>query len=587
MAIAQTIKQAAADHIQGAYGTAIDPDSIAVQQTRPEFEGDFTIVVFPLTRISKLSPQATAEALGGALNALPEARDYNIVKGFLNLRLTDAFWTSTLDETEPAKAAQPKRLMVEYSSPNTNKPLHLGHVRNNLLGFAVGNILSAVGHTVTLANLVNDRGVHICKSMIAWQRWGRGETPESSGLKGDHLVGKYYVEYSKHLKEQLADLKAQGVGEVEAARIAPLAQEAQAMLLKWEQGDPETRELWGRMNGWVYEGFAKSYESLGVKFDLYQYESETYLLGKEIVQEGLETGAFTTRADNSVSIDLTAEGLDEKTLQRGDGTSIYITQDLGTAQERFEKFDLDGIIYVVGNEQEYHFKVLRMIFKALGRPWWNSIQHLSYGMVELPTGKLKSREGKVVDADDLIEEMIATAKETTEELGKSKDFSPFRQKELYRQIGLAALKFFMLRSDPKKKMLYDPKESIDFQGFTGPFIQYTHARIRSLLAKAKEKHLSDTLPYDGELMAEEREVLILLYGYPAKLLEAAAELSPAVLLQHIYDLAKAYNSFYHACPVNSEPDPNRRAFRLRLCTRLADTLKAGTALCGIEMPERM
>lgn len=588
------LQNAVAQAAEELFSATLNPADVQVQETRKDFEGDFTVVVFPLTRMSRKSPQETADLLGHYLvQNLSEVEKFAVVQGFLNLSLTDSFWTGYLQAQAMAgfswqPSGKPGVKMVEYSSPNTNKPLHLGHVRNILLGYAMSNILAARGHKVYKVNLVNDRGIHICKSMLAWEKFGNCETPESSGIKGDHLVGKYYVEFANAHKAETEKLVAQGMGKDEAEKNAPIMQEAQEMLRRWEAGDPETIRVWEMMNGWVYKGFDETYKNLGVDFDKYYYESQTYLLGKDIVREGLKEGVFIRKDDGSVWVDLTDEGLDEKLLLRSDGTSVYITQDLGTASERFDEFHLDKMIYVVGNEQEYHFKVLRLIFKKLGRPWYDALYHLSYGMVELPSGKMKSREGTVVDADDLIAEMLNTAEERTRTLGKIDELEADEQKDLFRKIGLAAMKFYILKADPKKGMLFNPEESIDFQGFTGPFIQYTYARIRSIARKAGDSiNNSFEVNLDYSLKPEERELLQLLYRHNAVLTSAESEYSPALLANYAYELAKSYNKFYHEHQVLNEPDANAKAFRLALTLCVGDCIRETTALLGIEMPERM
>ncbi|SFC71183.1 arginyl-tRNA synthetase [Parapedobacter composti] len=578
--------------VKALYHSDIPENQVAVQETRKEFEGQLTIIVFPMTRFSKKSPEATGTEIGAYLQRhMPELAAFNTIKGFLNLSFSDAYWadlfkTTVSRESFGTFAANGKKLMVEYSSPNTNKPLHLGHIRNNLLGYAVAEILKAYGYEVVKANLVNDRGIHICKSMLAWERWGNGETPESSGIKGDHLVGKYYVLFDKAYKQEIDGLKAQGLSEEEAKRQAPIIREAQQMLQQWEAGDERVIALWKTMNGWVYQGFEETYDRLGVDFDKYYYESDTYLLGKDIIQEGLEKGVFFRKADNSVWIDLTADGLDEKLVLRGDGTSVYITQDLGTAQLKHDEFGMDESIYVVGNEQDYHFKVLFLILEKLGRPWAGGLFHLSYGMVDLPSGKMKSREGTVVDADDLMDEMVETARVRTEELGKTEGLPEGEKARLYHVIGLGALKYFLLKVEPKKRLLFDPNESIDFQGHTGPFIQYTHARIKSVLAKGGYAASVDfELP--ESLADSERDLIHLLAGYPAVIKASAEAFSPAQLANYCYEVAKQYNKFYHEETILKATDVAVRDFRLHLSAATARIISGGMKLLGIEVPERM
>ena len=570
---------------------------LQIQKTRKEFEGDYTLVTFPLLRRSRKSPEATAEEIGGHIVAnAPEVEAFNVVKGFLNLKLSGAFWGARFAEAkaEPRFGEAPdtgRTIMIEYSSPNTNKPLHLGHVRNNLLGYSVAQILRACGHRVIRANLVNDRGIHICKSMLAWKLYGGGETPASSGMKGDHLVGKYYVEFDKHYKEQIRELVAAGQSEEEAKKNAPVMREAQEMLRRWEARDPEVRALWETMNGWVYEGFDATYAAMGVAFDKVYYESQTYLLGKNIVEEGLAKGVFYRRPDNSVWIDLTGDGLDEKLLLRGDGTSVYMTQDLGTAFRRFEDNRLDDMIYVVGNEQNYHFQVLKLVLKKLGYAWSDHITHLSYGMVELPEGKMKSREGTVVDADDLIAGMVQTAREMSDELGKLDGCSEEEAAAVSSMVGLGALKYFILKVDPKKTMLFDPRESIDFNGNTGPFIQYTHARIRSVLRKAQEAGVAfDGAPdagVYGSFVADEVELVKMLTDYPAVVASAGENFAPSIIAAYAYDLAKLFNGYYHDHSILREEDAAVRRMRLQLAEQVARVLRAAMGLLGIDVPERM
>jgi len=577
--------------VMALYNIELKETEIGLQETRKEFEGEVTVVTFPLTRISKKSPEQTGTEIGQYLvDSIEHVSKFNVIKGFLNLSLTDSF-LHTLYKEEISQdsfgyfPSNGKRVMVEYSSPNTNKPLHLGHVRNNLLGYSVSEILSANGFDVIKANLVNDRGIHICKSMLAWEKFGNGETPESSGLKGDHLVGKYYVIFDKEYKKQVDELKSAGQNEENAKKNAELIKEAQQMLQLWEAGDEKVITLWKTMNAWVYKGFDETYKKLGVSFDKFYYESDTYLLGKDIIDEGLEKGVFFKKEDNSVWIDLTSDGLDEKLVLRGDGTSVYITQDLGTAQLKYDDFGVDKSIYVVGNEQDYHFKVLFLILEKLGKDWAKGLYHLSYGMVDLPSGKMKSREGTVVDADDLVVEMVETAKSRTEELGKVEGFSDEEKSELYRMIGLGALKYFLLKVEPKKRLLFDPNESIDFQGNTGPFIQYTHARIRSIIGKAGiEKPLFENV---ATFTATERELILALNKYPETLSAAAKEYSPAQIANYVYELAKLYNKFYHEEPILKLEDEELKNFRLSLSVTTGSIIKKGMRLLGIDVPERM
>lgn len=575
------------------YDQDLPENQVNLQDTRAEFEGQITIVVFPVVRFSKKSPEATATDLGNYLvEHIEEITAFNVVKGFLNLSIADAYWVN-LFNTELLKPGfgtfkpNGKKVMVEYSSPNTNKPLHLGHVRNNLLGYSVAELLKASGYDVVKVNLVNDRGIHICKSMLAWQKWGNGETPESSLLKGDHLVGKYYVIFDKEYKKEIEALKLEGQTEEEAKKNAPLIKEAQRMLQDWEAGVPEVIELWKKMNGWVYEGFAVSYKNLGVDFDKYYYESNTYLLGKGTVEEGLEKGVFIKKPDGSVWIDLTADGLDQKLVLRADGTSVYITQDLGTAQMKYDDFKMDESIYVVGNEQDYHFKVLFLILEKLGKSWAKGLHHLSYGMVDLPSGKMKSREGTVVDADDLVAEMIETAKAKTEALGKVNDFGEEEKECLYYNIGMGALKYFLLKVEPKKRLLFDPAESIDFQGNTGPFIQYTHARIKSLLHKA-DYDFTYPAAADTAITATELEMIMLMAKYPVEIQSAAKTHSPALLANYLYEVAKMFNKFYHETPpIIKEEQEAVKKYRLNLSFVTANILKDGMRILGITVPERM
>ena len=580
--------------VSSLFGAALPETSFQVQVTRKEFEGDYTLVVFPLLKISKLSPEATGQTIGEWLKSnTDEIAGYNTVKGFLNLSFSNSYWNSlfssiAVDENFGQLPPTGKTIMVEFSSPNTNKPLHLGHIRNNLLGWSVSKLLEANGHKVMKVNLVNDRGIHICKSMLAWLKTGNGETPESSGKKGDHLVGDYYVAFNEIYKKEVDELTAGGMSKEEAEKNAPSLKEAQEMLLKWEQGDPEVVALWKKMNSWVYDGFAKTYADLGISFDRTYYESQTYLLGKALVQKGLEMGIFETEADGSVWCDLTADGLDRKLLLRGDGTSVYITQDLGTAEQRFTEYHLDEHIYVVGNEQNYHFQVLKLILRKLGFDWSDNIYHLSYGMVELPEGKMKSREGTVVDADDLLEKMYNTARETSMELGKIDHMDEAEQDELFRTLSLGALKYFIIKVDPKKTMLFDPKESIDFNGNTGPFIQYTHARIKSILRKAAEKGLElCSVSSEVELSPKEIRLIKLLDMYPDKVAEGGQAHSPAVIANYAYDLAKEFNQYYHDTPILREENQNLLRSRLALLSCVAKVLVKAMDILGIRLPERM
>ena len=569
-------------------------DNIQIQKTRKEFEGDYTVVVFPLLKASRKSPEATATELGEKIVAsTPEIKSFNVIKGFLNLAIDSSFWAARFQEIVEAEnfgmaPASGRTIMIEYSSPNTNKPLHLGHVRNNLLGYSVATILKANGHNVIKVNLVNDRGIHICKSMLAWQLYGGGETPASSGMKGDHLVGKYYVEFDKHYKEQVKALVAEkGISEDEAKKQAPIMLQAQEMLRKWEAKDPEVYALWETMNGWVYEGFDVTYKAMGVDFDKVYYESQTYLLGKSLVEDGLNKGVFFRKEDNSVWIDLEADGLDQKLLLRGDGTSVYMTQDLGTALSRFEENSLDDMIYVVGNEQNYHFQVLKLVLKKLGYEWSDNIFHLSYGMVELPEGKMKSREGTVVDADDLIADMIGTAREMSDELGKLDGCSEQEAAAICEMVGLGALKYFILKVDPKKTMLFDPRESIDFNGNTGPFIQYTHARIRSILRKAEEAGIDASTYTNATLLPEEVELVKALAEYPAVVRTAGEQFAPSVIAAYAYDLAKQFNGYYHDHSILKEENEAVRSLRLKLAAEVARVIRSAMSLLGINVPERM
>ena len=584
----ENTQKAIAEH----YGQHIE--NIEIQLTRKEFEGDYTLVLFPLLKLIKAKPEQIGEVLGSYLTKhVAEVTAYNVVKGFLNLSIADSYFLSFFGEiaaqdrygTTPVTSESPA-MIVEYSSPNTNKPLHLGHIRNNLLGFAMAKILEGTGKRVYKTQIINDRGIHICKSMVAWQRFGKGETPESTGMKGDKLVGKYYVLFDKAYKEEIAQLIAEGKSKEVAEREAPIFLEAQQMLRLWEQGDADTLALWKQMNQWVYDGFEVTYRHLGVSFDRNYYESETYLLGKDIVQRGLEQGVFYRKEDGSVWIDLTADGLDEKLVLRSDGTSVYITQDFGTAIKRIEEDfpKVEGMIYTVGNEQDYHFKVLFLILQKLGFAWAKNLYHLSYGMVELPNGKMKSREGTVVDADDLMEEMVQVAEELSQELGKLDGYDQQQKQQLYRVIGLGALKYYILKVDPKKKIAFNPQESIDFQGNTGPFIQYTYARIQSILRKAGEL---PALPTTAELHAKERELIKQLSLFASVVQQAADTYSPALIANYVYELVKEFNSFYQNVSILGEEDPIKRALRIHLSRKVGEVIATGFDLLGIEVPERM
>lgn len=592
MNIDNYILEVVTDAVTELYGE-VNPSQIQIQKTRKEFEGDYTLVTFPLLKLSRKSPEATATEIGEKLvSSSSQVSAFNVIKGFLNISLSVEFWQERFAEIAATEnygqaEATGKTIMVEYSSPNTNKPLHLGHIRNNLLGYSVSQILAANGHKVIKANLVNDRGIHICKSMVAWQRYGNGATPQSTGIKGDHLVGDYYVEFDKHYKAEIAELVAGGMSEEEAKKSAPILLEAQEMLRKWEAKDEAVRNLWEMMNGWVYEGFDVTYKTLGVDFDKVYYESQTYLLGKSIVAEGLEKDIFFRKEDGSVWIDLTADGLDQKLLLRGDGTSVYMTQDLGTALQRFEQNNLDGITYVVGNEQNYHFQVLKLVLKKLGYEWSDDIYHLSYGMVELPEGKMKSREGTVVDADDLVEKMVATAREMSAELGKLDGCSEEEANKICAMIGLGALKYFILKVDPKKTMLFDPRESIDFNGNTGPFIQYTHARICSVLRKAEEQGIDYSAKVAADYLPEEVELVKVLADYPQTVAAAGEAFAPSMIAAYTYELCKLFNGYYHDHSILREENENTKRMRLQLASQVARVIRTGMALLGIEVPERM
>ena len=605
MKIEEILTTATATAVKVLYNQDIPQEQLQIQKTKKEFEGHLTLVVFPLLRISRKKPEETAQEIGEWLAANCEAVEkFNVVKGFLNLTISPDSWIYLLNDihadtrfglTPPTE--QSPLVMIEYSSPNTNKPLHLGHVRNNLLGFALANIIEANGNRVVKTNIVNDRGIHICKSMLAWLKYGHGETPETSGKKGDHLIGDYYVAFDKHYREQVAELCGQYESEGmtpdeakdKAEKDAPLMKEARAMLVKWEQNDPEVRALWKKMNNWVYAGFDETYKALGVNFDKIYYESDTYLEGKEKVLEGLKKGIFYRRDDGSVWADLTDKGLDEKLLLRADGTSVYMTQDIGTAKLRFQDYPIDKMIYVVGNEQNYHFQVLSILLDELGFEWGKSLVHFSYGMVELPNGKMKSREGTVVDADDLIAEMIRQARQTIDELGKFDDMDEAEKNEVARIVGMGALKYFLLKVDARKNMLFNPAESIDFNGNTGPFIQYTYARIRSVLRKAQETGIDipGTLPAGTALNTKEEEIVQHIADFPTIVRQAGTDYSPSAIANYCYDLVKEYNQFYHDFSILREEDKQKQLFRLVLSENVAKVIRLGMGLLGIEMPERM
>lgn len=575
------------------YGVQLEPTEFAYQKTRKEFEGDITVVTFPLTRQAKKKPEQIGEEIGNyLLENSSIVSGFNVVKGFLNISISDSKWSDFFIEQstddrfgfQPLRANEPAA-MVEYSSPNTNKPLHLGHIRNCLLGYSVAELQKAVGRDTKKVQIINDRGIHICKSMVAWQKYANGETPESTGLKGDKLVGNYYVKFDQVHREQMAELIANGTSEEEAAKSTPILREAQDMLRKWESGDEAVMELWNRMNGWVYDGFEVTYAAMGVDFDKNYYESNTYLLGKEIVAEGLEKGVFYRRDDNSIWCDLSEDGLDEKLVMRGDGTAVYITQDIGTAVQRFKEFDLNQLIYTVGNEQDYHFTVLFKILKKLGYDWADECYHLSYGMVDLPSGKMKSREGTVVDADDLMDQMIQTATAISEDLGKTEGMSEDEKADLNRKIGLGALKYYILKVDPKKRMMFNPEESIDFNGNTGPFIQYAYARIQSIRRKAAEMNLPAMEAVD--FTETEKALLVMLSDFPSVIQQAAEDMSPALVANYVYDLVKTYNSFYQSEPIFNAEDDGKIAFRVQLSTFVGNVIKNGMSVLGIEVPERM
>ena len=595
MSIDSIIAQAVSKAVKDLYGIDTPAENIVPQATRKEFEGNLTVVVFPWVKAARKAPDAVAQEIGAWLEANEEAVEkFNVVKGFLNITVAPKFWNSVLSHISATdnyglKAADENSplVMVEYSSPNTNKPLHLGHIRNNLLGFSLSEILKACGNKVVKTNIVNDRGIHICKSMLAWQKWGDGVTPESSGKKGDHLIGDFYVLFDKHYKAEVKALEEQGMTKEEAEAASPLMKEARAMLVKWEQKDPEIRSLWEMMNSWVYAGFDETYKRMGVDFDKIYYESETYLEGKDKVLEGLEAGKMYRKEDGSVWADLTGEGLDHKLLLRSDGTSVYMTQDIGTAKLRFQDFPIDKMIYVVGNEQNYHFQVLSILLDRLGFKWGKDLVHFSYGMVELPEGKMKSREGTVVDADDLMDDMVSTARSVSAELGKLDGLTDEEVARISEMVGLGALKYFLLKVDPRKNITFNPKESIDFNGNTGPFIQYTYARICSVLRKAQEEGMA--IGNYADVTPGEREITLIqsLADFPATVQAAGQSYSPALIANYIYDLVKTYNQFYHDCSILKESDEAVRSFRLELSRQTARVVKTGMALLGIEVPERM
>ncbi len=592
MNIETLISQSAKEAVKALYGQDVPEKMVQLQKTRSEFEGNLTLVVFPFVKMARKSPEQTAQEIGQYLVEHCSAIEkYNVVKGFLNLSVGEGAWLQLLeaidqDEHFGTKVAgdEAPLVMIEYSSPNTNKPLHLGHVRNNLLGWSLAQIMEANGNRVVKTNIVNDRGIHICKSMLAWLRWGNGETPESSGKKGDHLIGDYYVAFDKHYREEVKELVAQGMDEEKAKQEAPLIKEAHEMLVKWEQGDAEVRALWEKMNSWVYAGFDETYKKMGVSFDKIYYESQTYLKGKAKVEEGLAKGLFERHDDGSVWADLTNEGLDQKLLLRSDGTSVYMTQDIGTAEMRYEDYPIDKMIYVVGNEQNYHFQVLSILLDRLGFKWGKELTHFSYGMVELPNGKMKSREGTVVDADDLMELMVEDAYKTSMELGKFDDMTEEERQEIARIVGMGALKYFILKVDARKNMLFNPEESIDFNGNTGPFIQYTHARIRSILRKAPE---TQVIPETPELNEKEIELIQKMNEFGAAVEQAGKDYSPSGIANYCYELTKVFNQFYHDYSILNEPDAAKRQMRLMLARNVAKIIKAGMGLLGIEVPERM
>lgn len=595
MNIYQEIQKEVCKAFPALFGSEVESAKITINETPKDFTGDVTLVVFPLLKLTKRNPEESAKIMGDYLVSQNKfITGYNVIKGFLNLSIDASYWVDSIVRfnIHQAPVEKQQKVLIEYSSPNTNKPLHLGHIRNNVLGYALAGIYKANGYTVIKANLVNDRGIHICKSMLAWKKFGKGETPESTGMKGDKLVGKYYVEFDRHYKQQIEDMTALGNTKDEAEKQAPILLEAQEMLRLWEAGDQEVMALWNMMNSWVYAGFEITYKNLGVDFDKFYYESDTYLLGKDIIEEGIEKNVFYRKEDGSVWIDLTPDGLDQKLVLRADGTSVYITQDLGTADLKYNDFKMDTSIFVVGNEQDYHFKVLKLIMQKLGRPYANGLHHFSYGMVDLPSGKMKSREGTVVDADDLMQDMIDNAREQTEALGKMNDFSEAEKTALFKTIGLGALKFFLLRVDPKKRILFDPKESIDLHGYTGPFVQYTYARTRSILRRNQEsgtgnQGMEQPLPAKELVHTTEIELMKVLYKYPIVLEDCCKEMNPAQLIDYSYEVAKTYNKFYTDCPILAAEKAEQKNFRILLTERTGDILKKCFSIAGIEVPERM
>lgn len=594
MSIVSSVQQSTIESLSALFNQSFTEKDFQVNQTKPEFEGDYTVVMFSLVKSLKLSPDAIGNQLGDHLTRnYPQLfSKYNIIKGFLNLSVSDAYWVELLNKNHNdacygKKEMNGKKVMVEYSSPNTNKPLHLGHLRNNFLGWSVAEILKASGYEVIKSCIVNDRGIHICKSMIAWQKFANGATPESTGVKGDHFVGEYYVKFNDAYKQEVDKLISEGVDKATAEKEAPIMKATQQMLLDWEAGKPEVIELWKKMNSWVYAGFDVTYKRIGSDFNIVYYESNTYLLGKDIVQQGMDKKVFYQKEDSSIWIDLTADGLDEKIVQRKDGTSVYITQDIGLALQKYEQYKIDQSIYVIGNEQNYHMKVLQLICQKLGMPNADNIFHLSYGMVELTTGKMKSREGTVVDADDMVDEMVATSKQHTEELGKVKDFTEAELNELYDTIGLGAMKFYLLRVDPKKTMVFNPEESIDFHGFTGPFVQYTYARIKSILRKLGAESTSNLKPQTTNLFSLEKDLIIAAEQYPSMIDQACNEHNPSVIANYVFHLAKTFNSFYTEHSIANAETEEKKQLRLQLASITANIIKSGMSLLGIKVPERM